>query len=289
MCLAETANAVHPHNHDHDHTHGHDHAHAHGSARVGRRALFAGGAAAALAAALPTPAAGARGRRRVRDLTHTLTAGFPVYTFDNPSRETLVTIEADGFYAQKWTFAEHSGTHIDVPGHFAPGGRLLPQITPAELILPVAVVDISTRVAADPDTQVTVDDLRRYERRYGRIPRGAAVFMYSGWESRLPLGQAAFRGQDASGGYHFPGFRVEAVDWLLDHRGITCIGVDTLSLDHGPSATFEVHHLLLGADRYGLENVANLASIPPRGATVYVGAVPLQDGSGGPCRLVATW
>jgi kynurenine formamidase len=274
MCLAETATAVHDHEHQ--------------MTGVGRRALIAGGAAAALAVALPGPAA-AHARRRLADLTHTFTAGFPVYSLGNPTRETLVTIPANGYYSQRWTFAEHSGTHMDVPGHFVTGGRLTPQITPAELILPAVVVDISARVAGNPDAQLTVDDLRRFEHRHGRIPRGAAVFMYSGWERRLPLGEIAYRGQDAAGTYHFPGFHVEAVEWLLVRRGITAIGVDTLSLDHGPSTTFEVHHRLLGADRYGLENLANLATIPPLGATIYVGVVPWERGSGGPCRIVATW
>ncbi|HEU4422714.1 MAG TPA: cyclase family protein [Pilimelia sp.] len=276
MCLAETASAVHDHDHDH------------GASGIGRRALVAGGAAAALAVALPSPAA-ARGRRRLADLTHTFTAGFPVYSLGNPTRETLVTIPENGFYSQRWTFAEHSGTHMDVPGHFVTGGRLTPQITPAELIVPVVVVNIAARVARNPDAQLTVDDLRRFERRHGRIERGAAVFMYSGWERRLPLGEQAYRGQDAAGVYHFPGFHVDAVRWLLERRGITAIGVDTLSLDHGPSTTFDVHTLLLGADRYGLENVANLAKIPPRGATAYVGVVPWERGSGGPCRVIASW
>jgi kynurenine formamidase len=178
-----------------------------------------------------------------------------------------------------------------VPGHFRSGGRLLPQITPAELVgLPVAVVDISARVVSDPDTEVTIEDLIRYERTYGRIPRNAVVFMYSGWESRLPLGPAAYRGEDVSGGFHFPGWSGTAVAWLLERRGVSSVGVDTLSLDPGRSHDLPVHHLLLGdADRIGLENVAHLATLPPVGATLTIGAIPLEDGSGGPCRLLATW
>ncbi len=189
MCLAETATIV------------DDHGHKAGC--VGRRALLAGGAAAAVAVAMPSPAQ-ARSLRRVRDLTHTFAAGFPVYALGKPTRDTLATIPANGFYAQRWTLSEHSGTHMDVPGHFVSGGRLTPQITPAELILPAVVVDVSARAAADPDAQVTVEDLLRFERRHGRIPGGAAVFMYSGWESRLPLGEKAYRGQDDAGVYHFP-------------------------------------------------------------------------------------
>lgn len=270
-----------------DPTHHHSHSHKHG---VSRRALLAGVPAAAVATALPSPAHAAA-RSRVADLTHTFTAGFPVYGLDAPAKQTVLTIPDHGVYMQFWTFGEHSGTHVDVPGHFRAGGRLLPQITPEELVgLPVAVVDVSARAQTDPDTQVTVEDLTRYERTYGRIPRNAVVFMYSGWEARLPAGAAAYRGEDASGAFHFPGWSGPAVEWLLEQRGVASVGVDTLSLDPGASHTLPVHHLLLGdADRIGLENVAHLAAIPPAGATLTIGAIPLEDGSGGPCRLFATW
>ena len=259
---------------------------------VSRRAVLAGGgAAAALAALGPSPALAGRGhpgRGRYQDLTHVFTEGFPVYTGNEPTRRTLTTIEGDGFYKQEWTFDEHSGTHMDAPGHFAPGGRLVPELQTGELFAPAAVIDISGRAARDPDTEVEPDDLLRYERRYGRIPRGAVVFMNSGWDRRIS-DPVAYKNADASGTYHFPGFGLEAVEWLLERRSIRGIGVDTLSLDPGTSTTFAVHARLLGADRYGLENVANVGRIPPRGAQVVVGVVPWQDGSGGPCRLLAAY
>ena len=279
MCLAGTTEHAHGHSHDHSHDH---------SGRISRRSLFAGGAAAAMLAAMPASPARASGQ--IADLTHTLKAGFPVYGLDAPSRQTVLTIPQNGVYMQNWTFGEHSGTHVDVPGHFRTGGRLLPEITPAELVLPIAVVDISARVASNPDAQVNVADIQQYEAAHGQIPSGAVVFMYSGWESRLSLGAAAYRGEDASGVFHFPGWSAAAVEWLLNHRDISSVGVDTLSLDPGQSTTFDVHNLLLGdADRIGLENVARLNTIPRSGATVTIGAIPLQDGSGGPCRLLATW
>jgi kynurenine formamidase len=250
---------------------------------VTRRAALAGGGAAALTALVPDMAAAQRRgrrrrrRRRVVDLTHTFRAGFPVYTGNEPARRTLVTIPADGFYAQEWTFGEHSGTHMDAPGHFKEGGRFASQLRPSELVLPIVVIDISRRARRDPDTVVRPDDLRRFERRHGRIPRGALVG-----------DDAAFKGTDAGGTYHFPGFGVEAADFLLEERRVTAIGVDTLSLDHGPSTTFSVHVNWLGADRYGLENLANLGDLPPRGATAIVGVIPWEEGSGGPARVLAT-
>jgi kynurenine formamidase len=260
-----------------------------GSPRVDRRAVLLGGAAAALAAAFPTVAAAGRpARKRFMDLTHTFREGFPVFSFDPPAREALVTIPSGGFYAQKWTLGEHSGTHMDAPGHFVTGGRLSPEITPRELIVPIVVVDISERAARDPDTMLVPDDLVRFERRHGRIPRGALVAMDSGWAAKVndPL---AFKGGASFPNYHFPGFSLDAAMWLVENRGVTAIGVDTLSLDPGNSSTFPVHVNYLATDRYGLENLNNLDRIPPRGATAYVGLIPWEEGSGGPCRVIATW
>jgi len=167
--------------------------------RVDRRAVLAGAAGAALAAAFPASAlAGRRDhrhdrRRRTQDLTHTFRAGFPIFgnppTFHPPARRTLVNVVPDGFYGQEWTFWEHSGTHMDAPGHFIAGGRFTPEIAPEELILPLFVVDVRRKAARNPDHAVTVDDLRRAERKHGRIPKGALVAMDSGWDVRAGSAQ----------------------------------------------------------------------------------------------------
>lgn len=259
---------------------------------ITRRSALLGGGGTALAAALAGPAAlasAAKRRRRIEDLTHVFRAGFPVYAFDPPSKRTLVTVEKDGFYAQEWTFGEHSGTHMDAPGHFIPQGRLTPQIRTRQLMfVPIAVVDITNKASRDPDAVVTVRDLKRFEKRHGRIPNRAAVFMNSGWAKKVD-DPAAFKNADASGTYHFPGFSGDAATWLLENRRITAIGVDTMSLDPGISTTFDVHYIVLGADKYGLENIANLDALPPLGAKAFVGVVPWDEGSGGPARLIAAW
>jgi kynurenine formamidase len=223
-----------------------------------------------------------------QDLTHVLTESFPVFTFDPPARETLTTIPDGGFYAQRWTLAEHSGTHLDAPGHFIEGGRLAPEITPQELIVPIVVIDISQRAAGDPDAEVTVNDLIGFERRHGRIPPGALVCMNSGWAAKVgdPL---AYKGGPAFPDYHFPGFSLEAAMALAEQRNVTGLGVDTLSIDPGNSTDFPVHVDFLGTDRYGLENLNNLDRVPPRGAAAYVGVIPWEEGSGGPTRVIANW
>ncbi len=264
---------------------------AEGTPRVSRRSVLAGAAGAALAASFPASAlANGRGRKqRYCDLTHTFREGFPVFvTGEEPERETIANYATDGFYAQKWTFGEHSGTHMDVPGHFIPGGRLSPDITVPELIIPVVVVDIRKKARQDPNAMVEVDDIKRFERKHGKIPRGALVAADSGWASKVddPL---AFKGGVAFPNYNFPGWGLEAALYVAEKRDVTAIGIDTLSLDPGNSATFPVHVQYLGTDRYGIENLTGLDCIPPSGATAYVGLIPWEEGSGGPCRVVASW
>ena len=260
-----------------------------GPPRIDRRTVLLGAVGAAVAAAAPGVASASRlPEKRLQDLTHVFREGFPVFAGPEPTREDLFTFATAGFYSQFWTFAEHSGTHIDAPGHFVPTGRRTPQITPAELIAPMVVVDITAKAAANPDATVTVDDLRNFERGNGRIPRGALVAMNSGWAAKIG-NELAYKGGPAFPNYHFPGFSAEAVQWLLAERGITALGVDTLSLDPGNSTTFPVHYMLLGSDRYGIENLANLDKVPPRGATAIVGVVPWEEGSGGPARVLARW
>jgi hypothetical protein len=165
-----------------------------------RGALFGGAAVAASAALGGTAQAGERApglpakRHGLRDLTYPLTTSFPAFTpGEEAVRRTVVTIENDGYYLQEWRIIEHIGTHVDAPGHFIVGGRLSPELRPSELFVEAVVIDIAERAARDPDTVVTVDDLRAFERKHGRIPRDAAVLMYSGWAPRsaTPMPTAA--------------------------------------------------------------------------------------------------
>ena len=235
------------------------------------------------------PAAFSVGRHGLRDLTHELKTSIPAFApGEEPVRRTVATIEADGYYMQEWRIIEHIGTHVDAPGHFTPGGRLAPDLEPSELITPAVVVNIADRAARDPDTVVTVDDLRAFERRHGRIPRDSAVLMDSGWggqggrRRRLPRRQRGRR--PALPRLRRRGHRVAAAPpGHPQPRG--------RHPQHRPGdlETFDTHLILTGADRYGLENLANLDRIPRRGATIMVGLIPYEDGSGGQARIFASW
>ncbi|HEU4324707.1 MAG TPA: cyclase family protein [Roseiflexaceae bacterium] len=262
---------------------------------ISRRSLLRFGLGAAVAAAVggvgAAEAAPVRPTRfsNVLDLTHVLGPDIPVFpSFPKFKIETFATFEGAGFYSNVITTVEHCGTHIDAPVHFDPKGIFVDQIPPAQLIAPAVVINIGERAARNPDTVVTPDDLRAWERRYGRIPNGAVVLMASGWGARAGSSER-FLNADSGGTMHFPGFGKEAIDFLLTERSIYGIGVDTLSLDQGASSTFPVHFTLLPAGRWGLEFVANIESIPPNGATLFVGAPRTASGSGGQSRVFAVW
>jgi kynurenine formamidase len=173
---------------------------------------------------------------------------------------------------------------MDAPFHFSDQDTadLIPV---SNLIGPLAVVDIRAKAETDPDAQLTLDDLMAWEEQYGELPAGAIVAMLSGWETNLTTDK--FRNADDEGVMHFPGFHIEAIDYLLEQRDVKGIMVDTLSLDYGPSNTFDVHYKWLPSNHWGMENVANLGQLPPFGATVFVGGPKIAGATGGPSRVIA--
>ena len=223
--------------------------------------------------------------QRVVDLTHTLGADFPM-TWPNPfAMERTSTLGRDKWNAYRWHIQEHSGTHIDSPLHCTdgPSGDRIPA---AELVGPLVIVDIRARAATDSDAQLTPNDLASWEHQHGPIPAGAVIAMLSGWDTRVGEPHKFF-GLDNRGGYHFPGFHGESVQFLHERRNVKGIGVDTVSLDPGASGDFPVHHYWLGHGKWGLENVANLAQLPAAGATIIVGAPKIAGCTGGPSRVLA--
>lgn len=269
------------------------------SGGVSRRGLL--GAAAATAALAPlgalagqatpvaSPVAGPQdfSWSSVASLSHSNSPDTPVWP-GNPSfaMETVVTIENDGFYANVLTCHEHTGTHMDAPAHFITDGATVDQLDPAQLVAPLAVIDVTAQAEADVDYGLAVDDLLAWEAEYGTLPAGAFVAMHSGWAARIDDAEA-FVNLDADGVMHYPGFSPEAAAFLIEERSIVGIGSDTLSQDPGNSTDFGTHVTILGAGRYGVEGVANLDTVPASGAMVVLGAPNHQHGSGGPTRIIA--
>lgn len=228
----------------------------------------------------------------VVDLTHTLDENFPYIAVPDitfPFKRTpTATLEKDGFAINRWDIHEHIGTHIDAPNHFARDGVGLDRLPVRSLVVPLAIIDISDRARRDPDAAVTVADVTAWEQRHGHLPDAAAVFMYSGWESRLH-DPNAFVNADATHTMHFPGISTDAAVFLARQRRVSGLGVDTLSIDPGNAKEFRTHTIWLGTGKWQVEAVANLKDVPRTGATVFVGAPNVRGATGGPVRLLAVW
>lgn len=251
------------------------------------KASAATGAAAAIGTVATAPAALAGGHGGIVDMTHKLSPEFPTF-FGVPgiSTEQVFNFADNGFNLLNLTINEHTATHIDAPLHFSADGLSVDEIPVSDLVVPLCKIDIAARAAEDADTQVTPDDLKAWIAANGDIPDKACIAMYSGWAEKS--GSAAdYVGNDADNVKHFPGFHPEATAMLLEETTAAAMAVDTLSLDHGPSADFATHYAWLPANRYGIENLAGLADVPAAGATLVVGAPNHAGGTGGPARIFA--
>ena len=225
----------------------------------------------------------------VVDLTHTLDAQTPTYEVSTRpvyQAKTVATIEKDGYSAREISLPEHFGTHLDAPAHFARGLWTVDQIPPERLVAPLVVVDVTAGVNGNPDYQVSVADVAKYEEVHGRIPTNAVVAAHTGWDSRWNSAKD-YRNADANGVMHFPGYSLEAAKFLVEARNVLGLGIDTLSIDYGPSKDFPVHQYTLSHSLYHLENVANLEHVPVNGSIVVSAPIKLENGSGGPVRIFA--
>jgi len=232
------------------------------------------------------------------DLTYTFdlsTVHWPgeppfVHRFDHYGPDVSGQFYAAGSY----TASEHLGTHADAPIHFNRRGRTLEQLPLSAMIGPAAVIDFAAAAGVDPDAQLGLGDIKRWEAARGDIPPGAIVVARSGWGRFWPdrqkyLGLERSEGSGSSDGesMHFPGFALEAVDFLLEHRDIAAIAIDTASLDAGDAKAFPVHRRWLGADKPGFENLANTHLLPETGATIFCIPMKIGQGTGGPARIFA--
>lgn len=230
-----------------------------------------------------------QGRQVVIDLTYPLNLKNAYWPGDSPSPftyEPVATIERDGVFSGKYSTLEHLGTHIDAPNHFVAGQSSVDQIPLEKLIGPAVVIDVSSKAAKNDDYQLAVDEVLSWEKAHGKVSAGAIVLLNTGWGKRWN-DYAKYKNADEKGKLHFPGFSKEAARFLVNERNINGIGIDTLSADYGPSTDFMVHHIINGAGKYILENIANLDMLPPAGAALLIAPIKIEGGSGGQARIWA--
>jgi len=229
------------------------------------------------------------GAARAVDLTHAIdekTPHWPGAKYHPFRRETIATLGEDGVFSETFCLPAHLGTHIDAPNHFVAGRRAVDDLPVEHQAGEAVVIDISARVAEDPDALLTPADLAAFEKAHGAIPKEAIVLIRTGWAGRAG-DLAAYAARDDEGRMHFPGLSLEAAT-LLSERPVRGVGIDTLSIDRGLSTGFEAHKTLAAAEIYVLENLnERLADLPPRGALLVALPMKVRGGSGGPCRVVA--
>jgi kynurenine formamidase len=200
--------------------------------------------------------------------------------------------EGGWFYAaNNFEAAEHGGTHLDAPIHFARGGDKADEIPLRRLVGRAVVVDVSERSLDNRDYLVSRADLRGWERDNGRLPRRAIVLLRTGWDRYWPNAErylgTAERGEQAVPKLHFPGLSEAGARWLVKRRNVKAVGIDTASIDYGQSTNFIAHRILGAANVPVFENVARLGRLPSRGFAVVALPMKIDGGSGGPLRIMA--
>lgn len=221
------------------------------------------------------------------DLTHVLSDGIPDFEGNTHAfkYKLKMTVPKDGYGAGEYQTSEHLGTHVDAPSHFAAGGATIEQLPVSKLLVPCIVIDVRKETAASADYRLTVEKLKEFEKG-GQIPKGAAVLLLTGWSDRWTK-PAAYRNPDSKGVMHFPGFSAQAADFLLKERGVSYLGIDTLSADPGNSTTYPVHHKVLSSGVYMIENLDALSKVPARGAMLVVCPLRIKGGTGSQARIFA--
>jgi kynurenine formamidase len=233
------------------------------------------------------------GAQRLVDLSHEYAADSIFWPTAEGFKLDVVSdgMTPQGYYyaANNFSGAEHGGTHLDAPVHFAKGRMSVEQIPVDQLVGPASVIDVSSKAAGTPDYQLTVAELQAWEQAHGPIT-GSIVLVRTDYSKRWPdaeryLGTTE-RGDAAVAKLHFPGIHPDAASWLAE-RHVKAVGIDTASIDYGQSKLFETHRALYDKNIPGLENLANLDQLPATGATLVALPMKIKGGSGAPLRAIA--
>lgn len=229
------------------------------------------------------------------DLSHDFSADTIYWpTADGFKKTTVFEGHTEkGFYYTAYNFmaAEHGGTHIDAPIHFAENKQTVDQIPLSQLIGPAVVIRISEQAEQDRNYQFSVEDIQTWENTYGSIPYNSILLIDTGsskfWPDKKAYMGTEERGEEAVKKLKFPGIHPDAARFLVNERHIKAVGLDTPSIDYGGSTLFETHQVLFEHNIPGLENVANLDLLPETGALVVALPMKIKGGSGAPVRIVA--
>ncbi|MCS7010396.1 MAG: cyclase family protein [Anaerolineales bacterium] len=224
---------------------------------------------------------------RVVDLSQPIHPNIPLWPGDPPVEfEEVANFATHGYYLRRFSIGEHSATHMNASNSFVEDGQGIDAYSPESLVVPAVVIDIRDKAAANIDYALTVEDVLAWEKKYGKIPAGSLVLLYTGWQDKWD-DPASFFNPDENGGLHFPGFSAEATLFLFDERKVAGMGIDTHGVDPGQDVTFFTNVEIAKRNAIALECLGNLDQLPPKGATLVIGILRLQNGSGSPVSVMA--
>ena len=236
----------------------------------------------------------------VIDLTAPLSASTPVLKLPEPFGNTVsfalheISRYDDRGPAWYWndiTTGEHTGTHFDAPVHWVTGrdGEDVSQVPLGKLLAPAVVLDFSAQAGQDADFLLQIEHVKEWERVNGPLPDGGWLLYRTGWDTRSDDQEQFLNANET--GPHTPGISVECAKWLAEQSPVIGVGVETVGTDAGAAHSFDppfpCHSMMLGAGKYGLTQLQNLARVPATGAVLIVLPLPITGGSGSPCRALA--
>jgi kynurenine formamidase len=234
--------------------------------------------------------------KKMVDLTHAFEPGIPKWPgFPEERREVLYWYEkgrgsmGEGFFTELYTHVGQWGTHVDPPAHFIKDLRTVDQIELREMILPLVVIDVHAEAAKNADYTLTLERVKKWEADHGAIPSGAFVAMRTDWSKRWP-DATALENKDAQGVSHYPGWSMEALQYLYEQRKITASGHETTDTDPGVATTkddYSLERYVLSTNHYQIELLTNLDQVPEAGAIVVASFPKPKGGSGFPARVFA--
>lgn len=221
---------------------------------------------------------------QVIDLTHEMHDGMVFWPGGVPFKATRLVDYNNGYRLHKFEMGENTGTHVDAPSHFIKGKNSIADIPVSDWVAPVVVIDVSAQVAKNPSYEITPSDITKWESKHGKIPAGSVFLAHTGWSEKF-TDNKAYVNFDSNKVMQFPGYAPATAKILID-RKIKGVGIDTLSLDHGPSKTFAFHTAILKNNIYQIENLNNISKLPATGADIVIGVLPVRDGSQAQARIL---
>ena len=227
------------------------------------------------------------GYSRVVDLTHVIRPGMPRWPGDPPVEfQEVAQTDSHGFYLRRFTMGEHSGTHMNAPRSYDAQGAGIDAYSPDDLVVPAIVIDFRATADTNPDIALSSGELLAWEEQYGLVPAGTMVLLYTGWHHKWE-DPSSYLGLDRWGGLHFPGFGRDTAQLLVEDRGVAGLGTDAAGVEPGQDGSYSANRLVLAKRGLILECLANLDQLPSTGATLVIGPLRLEGGSGAPASVLA--